>query len=281
MPQPSALPPFEHRYVTLPDVRLHVAELPAGPRPMVLLHGIGMDWRVWQAMARRFAPAFHLYAVDLRGHGQSDKPERGYSIAHYAADIEDLIDSLGLTDAVVVGSSLGGVIGGAVEIPPDVVSRRILVDPPLTGGPLRDKDMFRDILVLKHGRPPALADYLARRNPEAGRFLAEAMAEMWRESADGVLTEPLSDADHYFDIAPALRQVESPTLLMRAEPDKGGALSAADAERALRLLPAGSSVVFIPGSGHAVHATNPVEFASQVYRFTGADSTTAGAERSA
>lgn len=254
--------------MALPDVRLHVADLPAGHRPLVLLHGIGMDWRVWQAIARRLVPAFHLYAVDLRGHGESGKPAAGYSIGHYAADIEDLVDALGLKDAVLVGSSLGGVVAAAAEIPPDIVSRRILVDPPLTGGPLRDESMFHDILALKHGPPAALADYLQERNPEVGRFLAEAMADMWRQSADAVLTEPLADAAEYFDISPALRTVESPTLLMRAEPARGAALSAQDARRAQALLPHGS-VVYVPGSGHAIHASNPAEFASHLYGFAG------------
>src|SRR4051795_10414953 len=98
MPGRVALPPFQHRFVQTPDVRLHYAELDTPGKPLVLVHGVGMDWRVWQAISRRLAADFHLYLVDLRGHGESDKPARGYSLPHYAADLEDLLDQLSLAD---------------------------------------------------------------------------------------------------------------------------------------------------------------------------------------
>src|SRR5579871_4377471 len=99
---------YRQQFVSAGDVRLHYAEVDEATRPMILLHGIGMDWRVWQAVSRRLGPHFHLYMVDLRGHGESDKPDHGYTVPHYAADIEDMIDSLGLRNVVLVGSSLGG-----------------------------------------------------------------------------------------------------------------------------------------------------------------------------
>src|SRR5579884_2470969 len=191
MPGPSTSVVYQHRRCSAGDVTLHVARV-RGERPMVMLHGIGMDWRVWQAIARRFVPDFSLYLVDLRGHGSSDKPISGYSIGHYAADIEDLIDGLGLKGAVLVGSSLGGAVAAATEIPEDVVSHRVLVDPPLTGGPVRDPETFQRIRDLRHGEPEALAAYLQQTNPGVGRFLAGMMAQMWQEAADGVLDEMLA-----------------------------------------------------------------------------------------
>src|SRR5437588_5544043 len=116
MPRPT-LPPFEHHVIQVPDVRIHYAELDVPGRPMLLLHGVGMDWRVWQAISRRLAPHFHLYLMDMRGHGRSDKPEHGYSLAHYAADVEEVVDRLELVEAVLVGSSLGGMVAASAEVP--------------------------------------------------------------------------------------------------------------------------------------------------------------------
>jgi pimeloyl-ACP methyl ester carboxylesterase len=264
MPRPS-LPPFQHRFIQLPDLRIHVAELDVPGKPMVLLHGIGMDWRVWQAISRRLAPDFHLYLMDLRGHGESAKPEHGYSLAHYAADVEELIDHLGLRAAVLLGSSLGGMVAIAAEVPPDVVSHRVLIDPPLTSGPVHDRAMLTEILHLKHGPPDELADYLQSYNPGAGRFLMTMMADMWHEAADGVIEDALDDPQ-YFAIDPVLRGDESQTLIIRADPSRGGVLSEAEAQHALDLLPRGS-LVYLPGSGHAVHATHPAEFAGLVREF--------------
>jgi 3-oxoadipate enol-lactonase len=260
---------FEHRLVKTADVDIHVAEAPGHGQPLVLLHGIGMDWRVWQAVSRRLAPWFHLYLFDLRGHGQSGKPPHGYTLAHYAADVEDVIDLLGIRPAVLVGSSLGGMVAVSIEAPVDAVSHRVLVDPPLTGGPIRDRDMFEAILRLKHEPVPELAEYLGRSNPGAGSFWLKTMSEMWHGAADGVIQDMLARPDDYYAVDPALRLDEAPTLLMQADPALGGVLSDEQAELALSELPNGA-VLRVPGAGHAIHAYRPREFVDAIVRFVGA-----------
>jgi pimeloyl-ACP methyl ester carboxylesterase len=268
MPSFSRLPNLEERWIQMPGARLHLMEIPGGGPPMVLLHGIGMDWRVWQAISRRLFPHFHLYLVDLRGHGQSSKPEHGYTLAHYAADIEDLLDRLRLSRAVLVGSSLGGMVAASVEVPVDMVGYRVLVDPPMTGGSIRDREMYETILELKREPVPALADFLGASNPGAGRFLLETMSQMWHEAADGVIEDMLADPDRYFAIGPALRANESQTLLMQADPTMGAVLTAEWARQALQLLPHGSLVTVL-GAGHAIHAYKPAEFVQIILDFVG------------
>ena len=263
----APLEAFRHSFVQASDVRIHVVHSGEdGRQPMVLLHGIGMDWRVWQAVSRRLRPHFGLYLLDLRGHGSSEKPVRGYTLPHYAADVEDVLDSLGLSDVVLVGSSLGGMVAATAEAPADVVSRRVLVDPPLTGGPVRDPDTFRMILDLKHGPPGPLAEYLSALNPGIGRHLAGVMEEMWREAADGVITEMLADSGGYFAIDGALRAIPSPTLLMAADPTMAPALTPEGTGRALTLLPDAQAVT-VYGAGHAIHATRPAEFVQSILNF--------------
>lgn len=231
-----------------------------------MLHGIGMDWRVWQAISRRLAPEFHLYLMDLRGHGESDKPEHGYTIAHYAADVEELFVRLDLRDAILVGSSLGGVVAAATELPLDMAAAKVLVDPPLTGGPVRDPETFRTIGRLKHDDPGALAAYMQATNPGTGARLAETMAEMWQEAAPGVIEDVLADGDRYFDIDSSLRTTDQPTLIMQADAEHGSVLTEQQAARVLRLLPHGI-LTHVPGSGHAIHATNPAQFVELVTDF--------------
>jgi pimeloyl-ACP methyl ester carboxylesterase len=249
-------------------VRIHYVEVPREAPQLLLIHGIGMDWRVWQATLRRLAPYFHVYALDLRGHGESDKPDHGYSLAHYAADAEDVIEALGLSQAAIVGSSLGGAVAIAIESPEDLVSHRILVDPPLTGGPVRDAAMFRQIRRLKHEPPGLLADFLATQNPGSSRLLMNAMSEMWHEASDGVIEDLLADADRYFQLDASLEDIEGPVLLMQADPSLGGVLTDEQAKHALSKLRNGR-LVSMPGSGHAIHATKPAEFARLVLEFVG------------
>jgi pimeloyl-ACP methyl ester carboxylesterase len=264
----ARLPDYRHQLITAPAVPIHVAELPGDGPPLLLIHGIGMDWRVWQAMSRRLHSHFHLYFLDLRGHGTSGKPEAGYTLAHYAADVEDVIDALYLSDLTVAGSSLGGIVTAAIEVPVDVVGHRILVDPPLTGGPLRDSDSLAEILRLKHAEPEALQKYLGSLNPGVGAHYLKTMSEMWHEAADGVITDALAHGGDYFAIDDQLRHTDSPTLIMQADRERGGVLTDEQAARALALLPRGQWIK-VPGAGHAIHATSPEEFVRQVRAFTG------------
>ncbi|GAC1396391.1 MAG: 2-succinyl-6-hydroxy-2,4-cyclohexadiene-1-carboxylate synthase [Chloroflexota bacterium] len=266
MPGPKPLPPYEHRFFNGAGTTIHFAILPGTGPPCILLHGIGMDWRVWQAISRRLHENFTLYLVDLRGHGSSDKPVTGYSLAHYAADIEDLVDGLKLQGSVLIGSSLGAMVSIVVEADHSLISHRILVDPPLTGGPVRDERMFHDILRLKHEPATMLADYLAVSNPKASIFYLRTMSEMWHEAADGVINDVLANSQSYFDVARPLQNIDSPVLLMQADPQMGGVLNDTNAAEALALLSRGS-LLKVSGAGHAIHAYKPAEFASAVTTF--------------
>jgi pimeloyl-ACP methyl ester carboxylesterase len=259
-------PAFQHGVIEA-GTTIHYVEVPSQGAPLVLVHGIGMDWRVWQAVARRLVSRYHLYAVDLRGHGDSGKPTHGYSLAQYAADLEDLFEALQLRDATLIGSSLGGAVSAVVEVPTELVSRRILVDPPLTLGPIRDEQMFRDILRLKHRPVEELRDYLAHLNPGAGQHAMRMMSEMWHRASDGVIEDLLADPTGYYDMERELRNIESPTLLMQADPTKGAVLEDKNVRRVLSLLPHGAAVT-VPGAGHAIHAYKPAEFVEIVERFT-------------
>lgn len=274
MPRPSKRLEYLHYSIDTGAVRLHYAELPGVGPPMLLVHGIGMDWRVWQATSRRLAPYFHLYMPDLRGHGESDKPKHGYTLPHYAADIEEMVDQLGLEKVILVGSSLGGMVVASVEAPEDIVRGRVLVDPPITGGPTRDPEMLRTILELKHKPSGALTDYLQAQNPGAGRLYVEAMSEMWHRSADGVIVDVLDNADSYWNIEPALRWNTAPTLILRADPNRGGVLTDIEARRAINILPRGN-LIYVPGAGHAIHADKPVEFTNILLHFAGITEQTA------
>jgi pimeloyl-ACP methyl ester carboxylesterase len=264
LPRPGT-PDFQHRWFQT-DTTIHYVEVESEGLPLLLVHGIGMDWRVWQALARRLVTHFHLYAVDLRGHGDSGKPEHGYSLGHYASDLEDLLEALDLRDVTLVGSSLGGAVSAVVEAPVELVSHRVLVDPPLTLGPIRDERMFRDILKLKHEPVEQLARYLSELNPGAGQHAMRTMSEMWHRASDGVIEELLANPRGYYEMERELRNIESPTLLLQADPTMGQVLSDDNARKVLRLLPHGTAIT-IEGAGHAIHAYKPAEFASIVERF--------------
>ncbi|HXH83329.1 MAG TPA: alpha/beta hydrolase [Candidatus Tectomicrobia bacterium] len=102
---------------------------PAGGRTIVAIHGLTANHTCWRPMAHALADAHRLIAYDLRGRGDSDKPARGYSLAHHDADLAGLLDHFGLARAVLMGHSLGAHI--AVRFAahhPERVDRLVLFD---------------------------------------------------------------------------------------------------------------------------------------------------------
>lgn len=113
----------------------------AGSGPViVLIHGIGDNSTTWDPVHAKLAQRFTVIAVDLLGHGQSDKPRADYSVAAYANGLRDLLSVLDIDRVTVVGHSLGG--GVAMQFAyqfPHVVDRLILVG---TGGVTKDVNIL-------------------------------------------------------------------------------------------------------------------------------------------
>jgi 2-(acetamidomethylene)succinate hydrolase len=103
---------FQDKIVTLTNgVKLHYYEWP-GPRPnLVLLHPSSGYGRMWEETARALGSAFHVYALDQRGHGDSGRPDGEYSAEEYADDLHLFFRQVGIDRAIVAGQSLGGRVG--------------------------------------------------------------------------------------------------------------------------------------------------------------------------
>jgi pimeloyl-ACP methyl ester carboxylesterase len=79
-------------------------------RPLVLLHGWPEFWLTWEPVMARLSDRFALIAPDLRGFGDSDKPDGAYAPDQHAADMLALMDALGVKAAGIVGHDVGGAV---------------------------------------------------------------------------------------------------------------------------------------------------------------------------
>ena len=110
-------------------VRLHYVEQgdPSGP-VIVMLHGFGDSWFSYSRVLASMDRKYHIFVLDQRGHGNSDRPVSGYSLQHFAADVLAFMDAKGLKDATVVGHSMGSFVAQHVAaIAPERVKRLVLV----------------------------------------------------------------------------------------------------------------------------------------------------------
>jgi pimeloyl-ACP methyl ester carboxylesterase len=110
-----------------PQGNLAAAEV--APKTIVLIHCFtcAIDW--WDGMIPRLARTHRVIAVDLLGHGGSEKPSSGYSIENQADLVAGVLGRLGVRDAEVVGHSLGGPVSIALaERSPQLVGRLVTID---------------------------------------------------------------------------------------------------------------------------------------------------------
>src|ERR671914_950386 len=92
------------------EVELAICRAGEGPDPIICLHGITAQHRAFNAAARYLKASRGVVGVDLRGRGDSDKPESGYGLEAHASDVVRVLDHLGLQDAVICGHSMGGFV---------------------------------------------------------------------------------------------------------------------------------------------------------------------------
>ncbi|MBW4631892.1 MAG: alpha/beta hydrolase [Iphinoe sp. HA4291-MV1] len=116
--------------LSIPDIKLSYLEWNQGQEPLLLLHGLADHALVWSSLGDDLAPNYHIVAPDMRGHGESSKPELDYSFESAIADLEALMDSLGWSAAHVVAHSWTGKLAVIwARSNPQRLRSMVLVDP--------------------------------------------------------------------------------------------------------------------------------------------------------
>lgn len=123
----------ESRFAEVNGVKLHYLAAGAGA-PIILLHGYAQNSHMWRPLIARLAETNSVIAPDLRGFGQSDKPEVGYDKKSMAQDIHALATSLGYRSVRVAGHDIGLMVAYAYAAQyPAEVERIVLMDAFLPG----------------------------------------------------------------------------------------------------------------------------------------------------
>jgi 3-oxoadipate enol-lactonase len=99
-----------------------------GP-PLILIHALGVDHRMWEAQVAELSSSCTVFAYDVRGHGASDVPAGPYTLEDFADDLVGVMDALGVDDAHLVGLSMGGMIAQQLAVSqPGRVRSLVLAD---------------------------------------------------------------------------------------------------------------------------------------------------------
>lgn len=235
--------------------------------PLIFLHALGTDLRIWDDVIVELSDRFRVFRYDLRGHGLSDAPRGPYSHAENALDLLGLLDTFACEAAVVVGISVGGQIALEFALAyPQRVCAVVLSDTALKIG---TDEFWTDRIqnVREHGLP-FMADKIV------ARWFAPSFAEQQSSTYQGYLNMlSRTSADGYIGMCKALRDADFtnrvaplavPTLVMTGVSDVSTPPTAA---RALADAIPNAELKVIDDAGHMTCIEQPRVVAQHVQQF--------------
>ena len=234
--------------------------------PVILLHGFTDSWYSWDRVLPSLGERAHLFALDQRGHGGTDRPAGGYSLESMAADVIAFMDAMRLPRATIVGHSMGSMIAQHVAtIAPQRVTRLVLVGS--TADPRNEvvRSLRAPVDAMADSAPAAFVREFQTSTvhaPVPAAFMERVIADsravpphVWRGALHGMLA----------DGAPApLGRIAAPTLIVWGEHD--AIFGRADQDALVAAIP-GALLKAYPATGHAPHWEQPDRFVSDLGDF--------------
>ena len=249
--------------VWLDDVRLN-ADLtgPATAPPLVLIHGLGLDLRLWDAVLPHLS-RHRILRLDLRGHGQSDTPPPPYAMGALIRDVERLMQHFALKDAVILGAGEGGLVAQGLAVKRlDLVRAMVLAG---SATRFANPDVWtRRIATLTDPGPDLQAEAATLLGPrwrslpvasQVQQMLAHTRPEGWLG-----LAAAIANTDFYQTTA----TLTLPTLILAGGDDRK---TPPDMQRETADLVAGSDFHLLPGASHLAMLTHPQPFADALRAF--------------
>ena len=249
--------------VELPDGWMHYQSAGRG-FPVLLLHSMATSVWSWAKVITPLARKHTVYALDMMGQGDSDKPTGDYAIEDYAQSVVNFMTAMDIGRAAIVGNSIGATIAIQIAaVNPEMVDRLVLVGCPCSDTEQERKeklaqaaDRFDGNNVMLPGTLEGLKERYVHVSPQLLARVNEdrAKAGEWAWKCYVALST--------FDILSTLKRVKAQTLVIYGEKDflRGK-------EKVLESNIQGSKLVFIPDAGHLPQVDNPRAFLKIVQPF--------------
>jgi aminoacrylate hydrolase len=254
---------------------IHYEETGKG-RPLIFVSGLNGVGSYWQPQVPEFASRYRVITYDQRGTGQSDRKQREFSVDQMAADLEALMDGLGIERAHLVGLSTGGAIGQTLAIEqPHRLDRLVLCSTWTYCDPwFRRLFEARRALYQQAGTEVhAMFHPLFLYSPDYVNAHDAEIDEERRRSAAAAPPVEVSvgriNALLAFDRRAGLARIKAPTLILASDNDF---ITPGYHAEALRRAIPGARLAILEGGGHSISKTRTPEFNCLVLEFLRGDS---------
>ena len=274
-------PQFTSNRYAAPVMSLAYDSGPNNGPPVVFLHGLGARRQDWRAILPEFAADYHVFAPDLRGHGDSGRVPGEYRFTQYADDIVPFLREVVGEPAALVGHALGGVVATVIAADhPELVSSVVAADPPLftrrrapTGNSTKYRERFKRAqeLAASGMTEIGLFTMLQKRSPNRPAYVTRALARNLVELDPDVFTLALEGGKQLdFDVEDLVGRLTRPMLLMLADQTNGAATTEEDAAWASEKNSLISHLL-IRDAAHEIHHSHHDEFVKAARDFTAVD----------
>lgn len=236
--------------------------------PIIMLHGYGDSRRSFDLVLPRLPKSFHVYALSQRGHGDSDKPASGYNPKDFAADVAAFMDVVKLTQAVIVGHSMGSYVAQRFALDyPERVRGLVLIGSFVT---LKGHTGVKELWDTTLSKLPETADMTFIREFQQSTFQkpippdffetvvdesAKVPGRVWRAAMAELMKTDFSDQ---------LGRIKAPTMIVWG--DKDAYFLREEQERLAKAI-AGSSLLIYEGTGHCPNWEVPERLGTSLAAF--------------
>ncbi|MFH1639946.1 MAG: alpha/beta hydrolase [Chloroflexota bacterium] len=250
------------QFAKIDDGRISYTLDGQGP-PLVLLHSLGVSSESWNKVIEPLAKSWSVYALDMLGHGDSDKPPRNYLIEDYTKNVIQFCERLGLEQIVLCGNSVGALIAIYIAATcPEKVKALILVGCPAWDpwGKI-ERIMLSALNYDIYSNPlPATNEQLAVSYTRVTPELIEWVNQQRTKAGQWMKKTMIAIALH--DITPELPMIKCPTLILFGSEDY-----LREQEMVLINEIRDAKQAVIPNAGHLPQMDDPEGFLMEVNRF--------------
>lgn len=236
--------------------------------PLVFIHAWSESKRSFDQLLPLLPPSVRAFAMDQRGHGSADKPEAGYRLSDFAADVELFMDAVKIESAILLGSSSGGYVGQQVAVTsPHRVLGLVLVGSPRTlkGRPSFADEVDRLIDPIDPDWVRASLEWFPRFHSVPDWYIDDRVADgiampvrVWKDALEGLYSaEPPTQVG----------KISAPTMIIWGDRDE--LLPRAD-EIALSSAIPGSRLLVYEDTGHLVLWEQPERIVADLVAFIAA-----------